>query len=276
MSDAKPTQAKAHSTLDQRIADLSEFDIDALLEITSEEMEWRDDKPSSLPEPSQTVPTDLSQKSGPFALSGHAASTVDTSGGEASGSQIDLNHGTFTTWREREPEDTNMTSPVPMLDAEVESSESTEFPDGTYMGSKGPGTGNEEGGSMAHGKRKGRRLRARRLAKAELERCSRSNNDGDVQPGGPFARIRQGEVGIRMEDVPEPKMSKILRQRRARKNKTTLARKGKLMDMQRQLREALGLVNAIQGDLECPECGRTVILQARVEKAGAEREGNGA
>ena len=73
-------------------------------------------------------------------------------------------------------------------------------------------------------------------------------------------------------DVVEAQKRKVLRQRQARRRKTRLANKGRLMDASKRLRKEMGMINLIQGEVECPGCGISVILKASMDRVNEEEK----
>ena len=298
------SSTSSKGTLDARIENIhsslsfsiDDFDVEELLKMTPEELGLQAEHlaqavdnnpvahgalavPTSAPDPRRSNLSLLSQ----------AASSLASRGGEGGNNtrQVDLydqedqgslNPGVYTAWRNGVPLDRELLTPEPMY---LEPTATTIYPPTppeclTFppeLEDMGPGTSDqalvEKDETTALGRRKRKLvMRPSILAKA----CgSKALSDGDVgmESCSEDSQMKRGKSEL---DAAEAHRRKILRQRQARRRKSKMAAKGRLIDASRKLRQELGMVNLIQGEVECPGCGTTVILKASMDKMNEEEK----
>ena len=238
---------------------------------------------ASEPGPSQSGLSILSSAASALASrggdGGNAARQVD-----AERDQGSLNPGVYTAWRSGEPVDRDLHTPEPMY---LEPSGGTTYistppecitPPETPPEMEGvePSASDqalsEKDETTALGRRK-RRLVIREsvLAKAYKSKVPSEAEVVDVESHSEDSQItKRGKSNV--TDIAEVQKRKVLRQRQARRRKTKLAAKGRLMDMSKRLRKEMGMINLIQGEVECPGCGMSVILKASMDKVNEEEK----
>ena len=302
MSD-NVSSTSSKGTLDARIANINsslsfsidDFDVEELLAMTPEELGQQaehlaqavDDgpvdhdalaAPASAPDPSRSNLSLLSQAASALASrggeGGNNARQVDLYDQEDQGS---LNPGVYTAWRSGVPLDRELLTPEPMY---LEPTATTIYPPTPpecltpppELEDMGPGTSDqalvEKDETTTLGRRKRKLvMRPSILAKA----CgSKALSDGDVgMESSEDSQLKRGKSGL---DAAEAHKRKVLRQRQARRRKSKLAAKGRLIDASRKLRQEMGMVNLIQGEVECPGCGNSMILKASMDKTNEEEK----
>ena len=226
-------------------------------------------------------------QSGLSALS-NAVSALASRGGDGGAAlqlydardQGSLNPGVYTAWRSGEPVDRDLHTPEPMYleptaganymptppecltpPPELEDVESGATRQGLY----------EKDESTALGRRRKRLvIRESVLARAFKSKFPSETEIDDVGDRSEDTPLKKGKSnGV---DVVEVQKKKVMRQRQARKRKTRLAIKGRLMEASKRLRKEMGMINLIQGEVECPGCGTSVVLKASLDKVNAEEE----
>ena len=294
-------------TLDARIASINsslsfnidDIDVDELLGMSDSEVEQQatqfaqtlaanpytrmEDRHHVVPVATVTGPS----QSGLSALSDAVSALASRGGGGDTALQLydardqgSLNPDVYTAWRSGEPIDRDLHTPEPMNLAHTAGDSYMPTPPecltpppeleevGSGVTRQGP---YEKDESTALGRRRSRLvIRESVLAKAFKPKFSSEaviDDEGGRSEDTPTKKGKSNGV-----DVVEVQKKKVIRQRQARKRKTRLAIKGRLMEASKKLRKEMGMINLIQGEVECPGCGTSVVLKASLDKVNAEEE----
>ena len=299
-------------TLDARIASINsslsfnidDINVDELLSMSDQEVEQQatqfaqalannryadfEDRHGSadhvVPVASETGPS----QSGLSVLS-NAVSALASRGGDGGDAALQLydardqgslNPGVYTAWRSGEPVDRDLHTPEPMNLEHTAGANYMPTPpecltpppelEDVESGATGQGL-YEKDESTALGRRKKRLvIRESVLARAFKSKFPSETEIDDVGDRSEDTPLKKGKSnGV---DVVEVQKKKVLRQRQARKRKTRLAIKGRLMEASKRLRKEMGMINLIQGEVECPGCGTSVVLKASLDKVNDEEE----